>query len=65
MPNKQKAAGAGGTKRPSKIVLWRDIFEGSAQPLELQTSWLSRRLGLAPERARLVASLAFEGRAAR
>jgi hypothetical protein len=59
MASKQKTAGAGSSERLSKIVLWRDNFESSAQPLELQSASIARRFGLAPERARLVAQLAF------
>ncbi len=60
---KTKKPAARGMSRPAStgVVLAIDTSEDSETLTIKQAAWLCRRLGLAPERARLLASLAFSG----
>jgi hypothetical protein len=47
--------------RASEIVAWTaDNSEDTAPLLNFQVRWIVRRLGIAPERAKLLAGMAFE-----
>ena len=46
-------------RRPSENVIGEDVAEHTPQLAHLQASWLTRRLGLSGDRARVVAGLFF------
>jgi hypothetical protein len=61
MPHHEETRGGGRTRASDFVARQADGSENTATPFTLQVSSTVRRLGIAPDHARLVAGIVFQG----